>query len=111
VGATFLGSLFESLAAQSVRVLARPLRARVSHLRTQGGDHEVYIIVQRPDTRVIAIEVKLSTVARPADVKHLNWLEGQLPETVVDKVLINAGQQAYRRQDGVAVVPLALRGP
>ncbi|MDR1151924.1 MAG: DUF4143 domain-containing protein [Bifidobacteriaceae bacterium] len=110
-GGTFLGSLFESLAVQAVRALAQPLRARVSHLRTQGGDHEVDIIVQRPDMRIAAIEVRLSTVVRPADVTHLNWLAGQLPDTVVNKVLINTGPQAYRRKDGVAVVPLALLGP
>ncbi|MDR1295013.1 MAG: DUF4143 domain-containing protein [Bifidobacteriaceae bacterium] len=110
-GGTFLGALFESLALQSVRVLARPLRARISHLRTQGGDHGVDIIVQRPDMRIVAIEVKLSTIVRPADVKHLNWLAGQLPDTVVNKVLINTGPLAYRHKDGVAVVPLALLGP
>ena len=33
-----------------------------------------------------------------------------MPDRVIDKVLINTGAYAYRRKDGVAVVPLALLG-
>ena len=105
----FLGALFESLTAQTVRVLAQTLGAKVSHLRTY-SNHEVDLIVQRPDLKVVAIEVKLSSSVRPSDVAQLNWLEGQLPNLVIDKIIVNTGPRAYRRQDGVAVVPLALLG-
>ncbi|MDR1767948.1 MAG: ATP-binding protein [Propionibacteriaceae bacterium] len=108
---TFLGALFESLAAQTVRVLAGAAGAKVSHLRTQGGEREIDMIVERKDGKVLAVEVKLATVVRPADVKSLNWLEEQLPDTVVGKLILNTGQLAYRRPDGVAVVPLAMLGP
>ncbi|MDR1119218.1 MAG: DUF4143 domain-containing protein [Bifidobacteriaceae bacterium] len=108
---TFLGALFESLATQTVRVLAEAAGARVSHMRTRGGEHEVDLIAQRPDSRVLALEVKLSTSVRPADVAGLNWLERELPGRVVGKVLINAGDRAFRRPDAVQVVPLALLGP
>ena len=107
---TFLGSLFESLAVQTVRVLADRCQARTCHLRTQGGDHEVDIIVERPDRRVVAFEVKAATAVRPRDVAHLTWLKQQAPDLVLDTVLLNAGERAYRRKDGVAVVPLALLG-
>jgi hypothetical protein len=72
-----LGSLFESLATLSIRVYAQPLGSQVSHLRTHSGDHEVDLIVEAPDGRVI----------------------------------VTTGTYAYRRPDGVAVVPLALLGP
>ncbi|MCL2736331.1 MAG: hypothetical protein FWD75_06845 [Propionibacteriaceae bacterium] len=52
----------------------------------------------------------IATAVRPPDVTHLNWLEQQMPDRVIDKVLINTGAYAYRRKDGVAVVPLALLG-
>ncbi|MCL2736876.1 MAG: DUF4143 domain-containing protein [Propionibacteriaceae bacterium] len=107
---TFLGALFESLAVQTIRVLADLAGAQTSHLRTRGGDHEIDIIVQRPDHRVLAIEVKLANTVRPTDVKHLAWLQDQLPGRVVDRLIVNTGPQAYRRPDGVAVVPLALLG-
>ena len=109
--AVFLGALFESLAVQTVRVLAQFLRAKVSHLRTQGGDHEIDLIVQRRDHKVLAIEIKLASHVRPSDVAQLNWLQQKSPDLVIDKVLLNTGPLAYRRQDGVAVIPLALLGP
>ena len=107
---TFLGALFESLVVQTVRVLAQANQARTSHMRLQGGDNEVDIIVARQDLKVLAIEAKVSPIVRPADVAHLNWLDDQLPGRVVDKVLVNTGDRAFRRPDGVAVVPLALLG-
>jgi predicted AAA+ superfamily ATPase len=107
---TFLGSLFESLAVQHVRTLAAANRAETFHMRTQGGDHEVDMIVSRRDGKVVAIETKLSSEVRPADVRQLNWLESEAPELVIDKVLLNTGKYAYRRKDGVAVIPLGMLG-
>jgi len=106
----FLGALFESLAVQTIRVLAQAHQARTSHMRLQGGDHEIDIIIERADLRVVAVEVKVSPIVRPADVAHLNWLDKQLPGRVADKVIVNTGERAYRRPDGVAVVPLGLLG-
>jgi len=107
---TFLGALFESLAVQTIRVLAELYGARAAHMRVRGGDHEVDVILQRRDFKVLAIEVKFSSVVRPADVRHLNWLQQKLPDQVLDKVLINTSSFALRRPDGVVVVPLALLG-
>ncbi len=45
------------------------------------------------------------------DVRHLNWLHAQIGDRLVDRVVITTGDHAYRRADGVAVVPLALTGP
>jgi hypothetical protein len=44
-------------------------------------------------------------------VRHLLWLAGQLPDLVADLVIITTGRHAYRRRDGVAVVPAGLLGP
>jgi len=107
---TFLGALFESLAVQTVRVLADACEGSVFHFRTFEDRQEVDIIVQRPDFRVLAVEVKFSQQVRPDDVTSLNWLEAQMPGRVVDKVILNTSDRAYRRKDGVAVVPLALLG-
>jgi len=106
---TFLGALFESLVVQTVRVMAEVIGCRVSHFRSRSG-REIDVIVERPDSRVLAIEVKLSGQVRPSDVRTLNWLDGEMPGKVVDKVIVNSGDRAFRRPDGVAVVPLALLG-
>ncbi len=105
------GSLFESLVTLSVRVYAEPLRLEVSHLRTHRGDHEVDLILQGRDGRVIAIEVKLAATADDHSVRHLNWLQTRLGDRLIDRLVVTTGTEAYRRPDGVAVVPLALLGP
>ncbi|MDR2567256.1 MAG: DUF4143 domain-containing protein [Bifidobacteriaceae bacterium] len=106
-----LAALFESLVALTVRVFAQPLEARVSHLRTHRGEHEVDLIVERPDHRILAIEVKLGAMPSAPAAKHLNWLEGQIGDTLVDKVIITSGGFAHRLEDGTAAVPLGLLGP
>ncbi len=108
---TWLGALYESLVAQSVRVYAAAASAHVGHLRTKETDHEIDLIVEGEDRRVVAIEVKLSESVSDKDVRHLNWLHAQIGDRVADRVLVNTGKLAYRRPDGVAVVPLALLGP
>lgn len=107
----WLGRLFESLVTQSVRVYSQAAEATVCHMRTSNGRQEIDLIVVRPDRRVLAIEVKLGAVVHDDDVKHLLWLKSQLGPDVIDMVVINTGPQAYRRKDGVAVVPAALLGP
>jgi predicted AAA+ superfamily ATPase len=108
---TFLGALFESLVTQSVRVYAQAAEARVGHLRTFAGEHEIDVIVERGDGRVVAIEIKLRPVPIEKDVAHLHWLQEQIGDDLLDAVVVTTGRAAYRRPDGIAVVPAALLGP
>jgi uncharacterized protein len=106
-----LGALFESLVTLSVRVYAQAAEATVHHLRTWDSRHEVDLILQRADQRIVALEVKLSPSVSDADVAHLAWLRGQLGNDLLDAAVITTGTEAYRRADGVAVIPLCLLGP
>lgn len=108
---TLLGALFESLATLSVRVCAAHSEAQVKHLRTARGRQEIDLIVERADGSVLAIEVKLARSITGKDAKQLTWLEQKLGDRVLDRVIITTGPAAYRREDGIAVVPLALLGP
>jgi uncharacterized protein len=108
---SLLGALFESLVTLSVRVYAQASDARVGHLRLQRGEHEVDLIVEGAGGRVLAIEAELAAAPDDRDVAHLQWLAGQIGDDVLDMVIITTGSYAYRRPDGVAVVPLALLGP
>ncbi len=108
---TLLGALFESLATLSVRVCATHNEAQVKHLRTARGRQEIDLIVERADGSVVAIEVKLARNVSDKDLKHLTWLKQKLGDRVLDQVVITTGPMAYRREDGIAVVPLALLGP
>ena len=108
---TLLGALFESLATLSVRVYAAHSEARVQHLRTARGRQEIDLIAERADGGIVAIEVKLTRTVSAKDAKHLAWLREKLGDRVLDQVILTTGPSAYRREDGVAIVPLALLGP
>jgi predicted AAA+ superfamily ATPase len=110
-GGSFLGALFESLMTLSIRVAAQASEATVHHLRSHGGHREIDLVVVRPDQRVVAIEVKLSREVADADVRHLDWLRGALGDDLLDAVVVTTGGHAYRRADGIGVVPAALLGP
>lgn len=54
--------------------------------------------------------VSLATLLRGARAKA-EWLREQLGAILTDMVVITTGRHAYRRQDGVAVIPAVLLGP
>lgn len=93
-----------------VRVAAQAAEAKVFHLRSNGGEHEVDLVVEGVDGQIVGIEVKLAQSVTDADVRHLRWLREKLPDRVVELVVVTTGTTAYRRRDGIAVVPLALLG-
>jgi len=110
-GAAMLGPLFESLVTLCVQASALAGEARVYHLRDRDGRHEVDLIVEGPGGAVVAIEVKLTATPEDRDVRHLLWLKEQLHDQLADMAVITTGRHAYRRPDGVAVIPAALLGP
>lgn len=108
---TLLGALFESLTTLSICVYAQAAEADVGHLRTFVGQREIDLIVSRQDGRVVAIEVKLARTVDDHDVRHLRWLAKELGSELLDAIIVTTGPEAYRRPDGIAVVPAALLGP
>ena len=107
---TLLGALFESLVTLCVRVYAQASEAQIGHLRTWSGDREVNLIVER-GRQIVAFEVKLGQVVDDRDVRHLVWLRNELGDDLADAAVITTGRAAYRRADGIAVIPAALLGP
>lgn len=107
---SLFGALFESLVTLSVRVYAQQCEARVAHLRTKAGEREVDLVVERGDGRIVAIEVKLTAAPTDDDVRHLRWLGERIGDDLLDAVVVTTGSEAYRRHDGIAVIPAALLG-
>ena len=68
----------------------------------------VVSILERRDGRVVALEVKLSTTVKDRDVRHLRWLSDRLGDDLLDAAVVTTGHEAYRRQDGIGVIPAAL---
>ncbi len=79
-------------------------------MRTRNGDHEVDLLVERRDGRVLAIKVKLTAAPTDNDVAHLLWLRSSIGSEFLDGLVVCTSPGAYRRGDGIAVVPAALLG-
>ena len=110
-GGTALGPLFEALVALSLKTYAQADDASLYHFRTPNGNHEIDFIVVGQDGGLVAVEVKLANTIDDDDTRHLRWLKSHVGHDVRDLVVVNTGPFAYRRTDGIAVIPLALLGP
>jgi len=107
-----LGYLFESLAARDARVYAQAADASVYHYRERAGELEVDLIIERRDGAWIGVEVKLgSALIDQAAAALLRLRDARVIRPPASLVVLTATEYAYRRDDGVIVVPLGLLGP
>lgn len=61
---------------------------------------------------VVAVEVKMGAVVTDENVRHLHWLRAQLGDAeLLDAIVISTGARAYRRSDGIGIIPATLLGP
>lgn len=102
-----LGALFESLVTISMLTYAQAAEATVRHFRANSGERETDLIIER----IVAVEVKLARTIDDHDVRHLVWLSRRLGLDLLGAIVVTTGSEAYRRADGVAVIPAALLGP
>ena len=65
----------------------------------------------RADQRIVVYEVKLAATITDHDVRHIHWLQKQLGDQLVDAIVVHTGPEAYRRSDGIGVVPAAMLVP
>lgn len=107
---SILGRLFEGLVAQSLHTYADVLEARLSHIRQFQGRHEVDFLLEGPGGSKVAIEVKLTRTVSAEDVTHLHWLKKKLGDRLTDAIVVTVGPNAYRRLDGIGVVPFGCLG-
>ena len=103
------GFLFESLCTRDIRVYAQAIDGDVFHYRDKSG-LESDLIVRLRDGRWAAIEVKLGNKQIEEAAQNLLALKAKIDEDKMGQVsflmIITGGQYAYRRNDGVLVVPI-----
>ena len=103
------GFMFESLCTRDIRVYAQVIEGDVFHYRDKSG-LESDLIVQLRDGRWAAIEVKLGNKQIDEATQNLLVLKEKIDENKMGQVsflmVITGGQYAYRRKDGVLVVPI-----
>ena len=103
------GRMLETFVAAQLRteVEASAGRIQMHHLRTQGGEHEIDLVVEF-GSRVAAFEVKSSSAPTRSDARHIIWLRERLaPETFAGGVVFHTGPRRYGLDAGIEAVPIA----
>ncbi len=104
-----LGRLLDTFVAAQLRPeidLLQP-RARLHHLRTEGGRQEVDLMVDLGRGEVIAIEIKAGSAPTSKDVRHLGWLREELGEQFVRGILFHTGPFPFEIGERIWALPIA----
>lgn len=108
------GFLFEDLCARDLRVYAQALDGEVFHYHDK-KDLECDLVIALHDGRWAAIEVKLGANEEELAAKNLLSLAKDIDEQRINPpsflMILTGGQFAYRRKDGVYVVPIGCLKP
>lgn len=109
------GYHFESLVLRDLRVYAQALGAALSSWRDSQTGAEVDVVLELPNGRWAAFEIKLGENAADSAAAALLHFAGKVDRARHGKPLalcvITGGRFTYQRPDGVAVVPITALGP
>ncbi len=109
-----LGFLFEGLVERDLRTYAEALGGELSHYQDY-GNHEIDAVVELSDGRWVGIEVKLGVNQEESAAEGLKKIAAQMsaggnaPSALL--VVVGLASAAYRRKDGVYVVPITALRP
>ena len=110
-----LGFLFEGLAARDIRCYADAFGAEVYHYQDY-RNREIDLILDMPNGQWAAIEVKLGVNEEEAAASNLHTVcdaivDAGAEEPVAKIVIVGIASAAYRRKDGVYVLPITALRP
>ena len=103
------GFLFEDFCLRDVRVYTEPLRGTVYHYH-DNSELESDLIIRLHDGRWAAVEVKTGSKEIEEAADNLIKLSKTVDTSKIGEpsflMVLTAGQFAYRREDGVYIVPI-----
>lgn len=103
------GFLFEDFCMRDVRVYTEPLRGTVYHYH-DNSELESDLIIRLHDGRWAAVEVKTGSKEIEEAAENLIKLSKTVDTSTIGEpsflMVLTAGQFAYRRADGVYIVPI-----
>ena len=104
-----LGRLIETFVVSQIRPLLPLAQQKIHtyHLRTQGGQHEVDLILEDARGDVVGIEIKSAASVTKADARHLTWLQQQLGDQFIRGIVLHTGRMTFPLGDGIWAMPIA----
>lgn len=104
-----LGRLIETFVASQIRPeLSLPAKQlHMYHLREKEGRREVDLIIEQPDGRLVAIEVKAGGVSTSGDARHLSWLRDNLGDRFLAGAILHTGPTSYQLGDRIFALPIS----
>ncbi len=106
------GALVETCAINEIakQVAVSSIRGRLYHYR-DSRKHEIDLIIERSDGRIVAVEVKPTSAPQLEDLRHIKWLRDKLDEVArgafVRGLLLHAGTHRGSAGDRLQVLPLS----
>lgn len=109
------GFQFESMVVRDLRIYAQSLGASLSSWRDSQSGAEVDVVLELPNGRWAAFEIKLGEAAADTAARALLHFAGTVDSERHGEPLalavITGGRFTYRRPDGVDVIPISALGP
>jgi uncharacterized protein len=79
----------------------------ICHLRQEGGYREVDLVLEAPDGRVVAVEVKAGSAPDRSDSKHLEWMRDKVGDQFVCGVVLHTGTRPFKLADRIHALPIS----
>jgi hypothetical protein len=104
---TEFGHLLETFVVNEVLKQASWSSTPVSagHFRTRAGA-EVDLVLERDDGSIVGVDVKASSLIRPADASGLRSLRRVAGDAFLGGCILHLGAHAFRLEEGVVALPL-----
>lgn len=106
--------LFKSLSARDIFVFSEGLNAKLFHYR-DGSNLDIDLILEREDKTWAAIEIEVEAKGVEKAVLKLHKLYKKVDRKEMGNpafmMVVTAGEYAYRRPDGIFVIPLSCLCP
>ena len=64
------------------------------------------MIVENPDGRVLALEIKATASPTRSDARHLLWLRDTIGDRFVAGAVLHTGPDAFQLDDRILAIPI-----
>lgn len=104
-----LGRLIDTFVVSQLRAELSAVEPELTmyHLRQEHGRHEVDVVLEAADGRVVACEIKATAAPVPDMARHLVWLRNQLGDDFIVGVLLHTGPRAFRLDERIYAMPIS----